>query len=532
MESTGLTRWQLIINELNAANSKVHRVVFFGLLIIAVILRIAAFQGYADFDPRAYAELADGLAHGNLHIPAYDGPPVFPVRPGLYAPTAALINLFGLSEITITVYPFLISILGCLLTYTLARHIVMPLAGLIGLALMAITPIDIYLASVLWPDAVAAFFANAAVAIIIIAVDRPDVRHIGALGLLSGVLFGVSWFCKETVAYFVPLPVLLVFFLKGQTSKNARMVLLAAIGTGSLALVFAEMTVYRALTGDLFFRLHATEKNYVQEAVWFFNSSSPFFGWESGDYTKALAKRLLFSGPRDLLFNRSMLRMPALALVSGAWALIFRQRSLAMPLVWLVSLILMFNFMSSSFDSYKPLVFFDRYMYALLMPSLILVSGLLATLLTTGSGDALRKERWFWAFAIMVGLSGLSIADGRKIFDDERNIFMSRPEQVERKVSARLDKTDIVYTDYRTAANLVFFRNGVLSPSTTTTISWEHVKREQIPNGAYVLFNRDKTDLLAKAYKYETPISLLQGSRSWTKVWAFGNAELYLVNGQ
>ena len=49
--------------------------------------------------------------------------------------------------------------------------------------------------------------------------------------------------------------------------------------------------------------------------------------------------------------------------------------------VWLISLLLMYNFMTTSFRSYRPLRFDDRYLYPILMPSLILMGLFLSKLL-------------------------------------------------------------------------------------------------------------------------------------------------------
>jgi hypothetical protein len=184
----------------------------------------------------------------------------------------------------------------------------------------------------------------------------------------------------------------------------------------------------------------------------------------------------------------------------------------------------MFNFMSSSFVSYKPLVLVERYMYPLFLPSLVLVGGLLATLLATETEKGLRRERSFWALITTIGIVGMSLATGHWM-------FTSRPEQIERRVTARLDKRDIVYTGYRTAANLVFFRAGTMSRFDETTMTWENVKPEQIPNGTYVLFNKPKVSFLADAYKYAAPSFASHPPRSWKAVWTYEDAELYLVSG-
>src|SRR5262249_43034748 len=122
-----------VLDGLNCGQNIYHRLSFWGLLTLAIILRLAAFQGYSYSDPRAYAELAFDLSHGVIHIPAYAGPPVFPIRLGIYAPMAALIKIFGLSGAVLGAYSLVVSMAGCLLIYRLTAHMFSPLAGLIAL---------------------------------------------------------------------------------------------------------------------------------------------------------------------------------------------------------------------------------------------------------------------------------------------------------------------------------------------------------------------------------------------------------------
>jgi hypothetical protein len=515
-----------VMKSLNSEQSPLHWMIFAGLLAIAVILRLAAFQGYSDSDPRSYAVLANDLANGMLHIPEYDDAPVFPLRLGVYAPTAALIKVFGLSEITLVAYPFLVSIVGCLLGYALARHFGTPLAGLIGLSALAVLPIDISMASILLPDAIAAFWANVGVALACCALNRSKSRHAALLGTLSGACFGVSWLCKEAVVYLVPFVAILVLVLHRQSRLSVRTTCMAAISVGSIAVLLAEMTFFGMLSGDPLFRLHATERNYVQSAVWFFDKSSPYYGWDDGGYVKALVKRLFFDGPREMFFNSRMSFMPALAILGAAWAFVFRRRAFVTPTIWLISLLVMFNFMTSSFSAYKPLPLLDhRHLYPIVLPSLVIVGGFLATLLMEDSDGRVRRERRFWVWVMIVVFCGISAIGIRST--------MFRPDQIERNVAARLRKADIVYTDYRTAANLVFFRTGLLLPSDATTIAWEKkVGQGEIPNGAYVFVNKDKTDFLKKSYKYDHPDFVGKPPSTWERVLIYRNASLYLVGGK
>jgi 4-amino-4-deoxy-L-arabinose transferase-like glycosyltransferase len=411
-----------VVKALNSGQSRLHWATFAGLLAIVVILRLAAFQGYSDSDPRAYSLLANDLANGMLHIPD-DSWVVFPLRLGVYAPTAVLIKVFGLSEITLAAYPFLVSIFGCLLAYALARRLGTPLAGLIGLSALAVLPIDISMASLLLPDAIAAFWANVGVALAYCALNRSKLRQSGLLGILSGGCFGVSWLCKESVAYLVPFVAILVLILHRQSRLSVRTTCLVAISVGSIAVLLAEATFWGMLTGDPLFHLHATERNYVQCAVWFFDKSSPYFSWDDGGYAKALMMRLFFTGPKEILLCSRMSFMPTLAILGAAWAAFFRQRSFVMPTIWLISLLVMFNFATSSFSSYKRLPLFDRYLYPIILPSLVIVGGFLATLLLGDSDYRVQAERRFWALVLIVGFCGISAIGVKST--------MSRPEQVE-----------------------------------------------------------------------------------------------------
>ena len=194
-----------IVNALNSARSPFHWMTFGGFLTIAVIVRLAAFQGYSDSDPRAYAKLADDLAHGTLCIADYHHAPNFPLRCGVYAPVALLIKAFGLSEWTLVAYPMVVSVLGCLLAYAMTRGLGTPLAGLIAMGGVAVIPMDVSLASRLYPDAIGAFWGNLGIALVVVALSRLKSWQSVTLGVLSGTIFGVSWLCKESIVYQVPL---------------------------------------------------------------------------------------------------------------------------------------------------------------------------------------------------------------------------------------------------------------------------------------------------------------------------------------
>ena len=145
--------------------------------------------------------------------------------------------------------------------------------------------------------------------------------------------------------------------------------------------------------------------------------------------------------------------------------------------------------------------------------------------LTSGDDFSIRKVRVF-------GPSVLSGAFCLLIVPGLWGSLRSRPEEVERIVSLKLTQKDVVYTDYRTAGSLVFFRTGSLSSRTDTTIPYEDLIVADMRSGAYVLVDRNMTNFLTKSYGYRSPGFIETPPKTWQDVWKGRNAVLYQVMGQ
>lgn len=502
---------------LNKPRSWLHRMALCVLISTCILFRVIGFQGYSDSDPRAYSVLADDLAHGVLHVPVYEGPPVYPLRPGVYGPTALLIRLLGLSELTLSVYPFLVSVAGCVLAYIVARGLYGPLAGLISMGFLVALPVDVGLASRLNGDPIAAFWANVGLLFVFLGATRSSSLN----ALVGGVFFGVSWLCKESVVYLAPFVAILILGLQRETPLATRIRTLVWVGVGPVAVLLAEALAYRFLAGDPFFRFHATEQNYVKCSAWFFYESSPHFGWSGTSYGKALLVRLALNGPKDMLSAFSFL--PAFAGLALAWGVVFRERRLVIPGIWLVTLAIMFNFMSSSLQSYRPLPLLWRYVYPLLLPSVLLFAGFLSMHLTPDA-DTAHRERPFWAWILILLFCAIS-QRGLRV------AFLSRPEELERMVASMVSDKDIVYTDYRTARSLVFLRRGTLAPFDDTCVPYEHVAATNLPKGSYVLVDAVATRSLTETEtpNYERPPYVDAPPDSWRRVWTDGDAALFRI---
>jgi 4-amino-4-deoxy-L-arabinose transferase-like glycosyltransferase len=504
-----------------AANSKsaAHWLVFCTILGVGVVLRLIFFQGYSDSDPAAYALLAEQLARGEIHIGEWDADPIhFPVRVAIYVPTALAFRLFGVSELTIALVPLLVSAGGMVLAYLITRRLFNSFAGLLSIAILAMVPTDIAMATTLWPDPIAAFLANLGVACLILGFNSNGRNRSTLVPIVAGLCFGIAWLGKETVLYYGPF-VAIFCFLRSQGRWSTATSCLLLVGLAALFVLVAEASIYRAYAGDWLFHFRSIEGNYKETSVWWFDQSSPYFGWAEGGYPRALLNRLAIEGPRALLSSFS--KLPMLAIVALACAAFMKDRRFVVPAIWLLTLMGMFDFGSTSPLEYKPLPLLERYLYPILLPSAVLVSGALATLWRAEGVQEFVIKRRSWSSILLLAFSVSCMHDAVRL--------TSRPEQVVRDVLPKLRISDVVYTDHRSASTLVFLRTGKMLAADRTTIPYVGLSLESLNKGTYMFINRDKLEFLALSYGYKVPAFVIDPPKTWQNVWNEKGAVLFRV---
>jgi hypothetical protein len=502
----------------------------------AVALRLVLFRGYFGLDDAEYARLAYQMAEGVFPLGEYPGPAVFPLRIGLIAPTAGAIWLFGLTEKLMVFFPFLLSILILPLAYVFAGTLFGHGAGLISAAVLAVLPFEIENASVLVPDLPGAVLAAAGV-ITVFLLSRSGIRRQSALflgGLLAGLLFGFSWLCKETIAYLLPFVLILVFLTVRRGGRSALVVWIGAT-MGAVGTVLAEMAVYHAVAGDLFFRFHEVERNYAQWENGFFSEGSDW-GWEEGESrAAAIVGRVFLTGPRFMLWSAATTYLPLLGLLGAGFGWLKRDRAFIVPSLWLLTLLLMFNFASSSLETYTPLALFHRYLYPLLFPSVVLVGGLIAKQVGPALQSVYRRRvpigQWSGLLALCVllwtGLRPLSWT----LREPDRAWWTAEV----RELSQQIGPEAPLYADTLSLRGLAFFEHY---PAENRWTDFQRVNSaDDIPAGSLVLLNpryldwleRNRGMWLSQSEGYRTHAFFDSLPPRWTEVWENGNASLYRV---
>lgn len=488
------------------------------IVLAGITVRVTCFGGYSGSDDGSYAELAYQIANAKFVLGAYDGPPVFPLRLGLIWPVAVIISNLGLSEHNIILYPFIISTGSIVLAYLAGSTLFNARAGLFAAAIQAFIPIDVRLASILLPDMIAAFWANAALLILYLgSADRPVKSKI-ILGALAGLLIGISWVCKESVLYLFPFIGSALLFSAYRQKENIYTII--AFGLGFALIFCMESLYYSTMTGDFLFRFHEVERNYVLYKSWFFAEGSKY-GWKTGEsYYLAVIKRLIWHGPRTIFLNTNLGLLSITALAAVGFAFIKKKREFILPGALFLYLLLVYNFGTTSFKFYQPLALLDRYLFPLLLPAAVLTAAALDAAWKRGESDTRRPNAVF-------GIALATVFTAASLYNHAWNMREGTLQSAsERKVARIIDQGDVIYTDTRTPRILQFFWGFSQKAEFR---DFAGMKAKNVRAGALVLINRKKAGFLNSWYGYQLPEFYADVPAWWVLEWKGLDAELYRV---
>lgn len=471
-------------------------------------------------DDAAYAELAHQLLRGDYPVGVLDRTPVFPLRVGIIAPAAACFKIGGVNEWAMVFYPFILSIAAVFLAYLAGKMFFSESAGLIAAFILAIIPLEVRSATTLLPDLPSAFWSNAGIVLLMCGSKKNARTAQAACGMGSGVCLGVSWLCKESTLYIAPFILLYMAWL-AFAQKRSCMPLIASFSTAALGILAAEMFVYYHYTDDMLFRFHEIERNYRDYGTFFFKEGS-VCGWQPGHYWSAVAKRLFIDGPKTIFLQNRFGYINLAALLVLIYANITRKRSFLVPGTWFLFLIVMYNFGSSSFSSYKPLALvFPRYLSPLLFPAVIIPAGFLSDIFFSQKPATSKKHPGAIAFGVLLAM----LIFASSVATVYRDIQKGSASQTESAVAQLVSPKDPFYADWFTASTFSFFWGY---PDKTRLMSFMGTKTAEIPSGAYVLMNEQRLDTL-KRWGFVMPEFFHKIPDNWIATWSDKTATLYWV---
>lgn len=500
-----------------------------GVLTVGATLRLVPAPHWHESDPENYAAVAWRMAQGDATAHRYTGPPhkpsedigprAFAIRPGLTVPVSWVMRALRPTVWTVAAFPLLMGLSEILLAYLLGSLLWNRWAGVLAALAVATLPLAVLNARVLQPDLPAAVLIGWAVYAGLWAMAARRRKWALGCGLTAGLLLGLSWLTKETVVLAVPA---MAGLLAVHWQRNRRRVLLVAGAglCGLLAVVVAESVAYQRGRGDAFFRFNELARNFEQCKENFFYRESPAFGWTDATYGRVLATRLGWSGPRTLLFGRSALALGFLACCAAV--LLWRKGKprLAIPLAWFVLLLLAFNFGSTSWTSYRPLVPLPHYFYPMVLPAALLLAAGMQVTMENLWASAVGRKRLLAAGAVALPvLFAIPAGASHRYTTQARQTPLAFS-----ALAAELPSRAVVATDFRTRFTLSYYRTGVPAFS-RNTVSLEDP--DAVAGAEFLLVRPQWLAWLRDRYGYEIPAAATPSPHDWTLISARAGLQLF-----
>lgn len=177
-----------------------------GVLLVAIALRVLFYTGFFGSDEVTYITTAANIASSDWRASDYIGA----TRYGMNLPVALSIYLFGLSDASANLWPFVCSIGEVAVIFWIARGLWPLRAAIASAGVLALLPLHVHFAGRMMADPPLAFFLSLSVALLL----RAARAQAPWMTLAAGLAWGGVYWVKESVALlYGPIFLALNFYL-------------------------------------------------------------------------------------------------------------------------------------------------------------------------------------------------------------------------------------------------------------------------------------------------------------------------------
>jgi 4-amino-4-deoxy-L-arabinose transferase-like glycosyltransferase len=346
---------------------------FAAVLVVWLVARVVFFNGYYTEDAPGYVGDAIAIALGEYGARNH----VNGLNVGTYAPVAIPLVLLGKTDLALSVWPLLCSLLGVLSMAGIAALLFGRGFAAIAALLYATYPGDVFFSTVVMPDAIQSGWLSLSLFLVTFACTRSTAnRHSGRIIVAAGVAMGVCHLIRANGVLLLPIGFFGIAALSVTTARESWRLAFtrAALFLAGWAAVFVlEGVVYLVSVGDFLFRVHVVDRHYGQStsiAQWGLNTHpltipfsafAPLTWWKFGvwwDFNPEQAYH-------GLLFTFAVLASVAALLslrrVHGAHRARL-VRGFAFAVVWLAWPLLYHQFGSQSLTQFIPIHRLSRHL--------------------------------------------------------------------------------------------------------------------------------------------------------------------------
>lgn len=243
----------------------IYNLVFLLAILLSVVFYFKGFEGILFSDDFSYAYYASELQQGRVVL----NEDIFSHRIGLYAPVAFLYMLWGVNDLTTTLYPLTCFLATAFLIYRLLRK-EDALAATAAGALWCLAFYPLFFSNKLFPDVIVAFFAFASSVVLYHRKEGTSGQVVK--GLSFCLLFFWGFLVKETMLYL--LPFFAFVFIRDKSNRTSGTFWMAAI-SGLLLLTVLYLSAYYCLCGDPLYRFRVIQEGHYISGYSYFDKPWP-----------------------------------------------------------------------------------------------------------------------------------------------------------------------------------------------------------------------------------------------------------------
>jgi len=328
------------------------------ILLLALALRLLFFVGMTRADDYNYAQAAYNLATGSYQVSG--GNLHHQARLSIVLPVAISFHLFGVNEYASELWPLLSSLGSIMVIFYLGKTLFDRTTGLVAALLLSFFPLEVLYSTQLLPDIIQPFLLALSALCFLKGHDTGDRKASYAWFSFSWLAVAAAFFARESAVF------ILLFYLAYAVYKRTVRPEFVAAGATMGALAVAAGLVYSHVQGNplvgfgyIARLIHFGTPDYILGTATYFAST-----WL--DYP-----RMLTSGPYFIYFTIA---------TAAAFACLVRRRErrLHVPALWLLTLLLYLEILSSLHYMRR----LDRYLTIITIPALLIVARFLVVLVT------------------------------------------------------------------------------------------------------------------------------------------------------
>jgi hypothetical protein len=223
------------------------------ILLFAIFLRAMFFHGFFPSDPFTYSFGAYELSEGKW-MSACDSS--IASRWGIIFPTAFFYRLFGVNEVTSTLWPMLCSLGGIIVAYFFGKFLQDENGGLLAALLIAVFPLDVIYATQLKADVPLGFYLLITFYFFIRGEQCKSGHKKRYRFLISGIAFGMAHATKT-----VAMPIVLPFFLLYMIIRRRIEYQMIWVILGLILVLGVEYLIFSINVHDGLLRYHIMLQN-------------------------------------------------------------------------------------------------------------------------------------------------------------------------------------------------------------------------------------------------------------------------------